>query len=172
MPVWIDKGVFALPAPEVPLICVGPGTGVAPLRSLLSQRAALQSAGSAGAPGMLFFGCRNAAKDWLHAQEMQRWQQCGVLDADSGLQTAFSRDHSSKVYVQHRIRECAAALWRMLAENGAHVFVSGSANSMPAAVAAAFEQVIAQGAGCDAAAAKRSLAQLMRAGRYRVEAWS
>ena len=172
MPIWIDKGAFKLPAPEVPLICVGPGTGIAPLRSFLHERAALAASGVKIAPSVLFFGCRNKDKDWIYSDEMQELQRCGVLHAERGNQTAFSRDQERKVYVQQRIDECAAWLWPMIAEDSACVFVSGSANKMPAAVAVAFEQAIAQGAACDALAAKRLLAQLSRAGRYNVEAWS
>jgi sulfite reductase alpha subunit-like flavoprotein len=172
VPIWIDKGAFALPPPIVPLICVGPGTGVAPLRSFLHQRAALARAGVTLAPSYLFFGCRNQGKDYLYCEEWPELHKLGVLHRGHGLQCAFSRDHPRKVYVQHKVAECAAWLWPLLAEGSAHVFVSGSAEKMPAAVAAAFEGVVAQGVPCDAVSAERAWARIARCGRYSVEAWS
>lgn len=65
---WIEKGALALPPPDVPLICVGPGTGVAPFRSFMHERAALLRSGTHVAPSVLLFGCRNEAKDYLYAE--------------------------------------------------------------------------------------------------------
>jgi sulfite reductase alpha subunit-like flavoprotein len=66
IPVWIERGSLALPPPDVPLICVGPGTGVAPFRSFMHERAALLRSGATVAPSILLFGCRNEAKDSLY----------------------------------------------------------------------------------------------------------
>jgi NADPH-ferrihemoprotein reductase len=65
--VWIERGSLALPPADVPTICVGPGTGVAPFRSFMHERAALLQSGAAVAPSVLLFGCRNEAKDFLYA---------------------------------------------------------------------------------------------------------
>lgn len=67
-PVWLEQGALALPSPETPLVCVGPGTGVAPFRSFLWERLAATKAGTAVGPSVLVFGCRNKAKDFLYAE--------------------------------------------------------------------------------------------------------
>lgn len=66
------------------------------------------------APSYLFFGSRNRGKDYYYGAFWEQCQQSGVLAKESGLVTAFSRDQHQKVYVQHRIREQAAALWAAL----------------------------------------------------------
>jgi sulfite reductase alpha subunit-like flavoprotein len=119
LPVWAEPGALRLPPdPSVPLIMVGPGTGVAPFRAFLQKRAALRRAGGAApAPCVLFFGCRHEAGDYLYRAEWGALEAEGLLAA-GGLVAAFSRDQASKVYVQHRIRERGAELWRLL-EQGA-----------------------------------------------------
>lgn len=76
------------------------------------------------------------------------------------------------MYVQQRIREHGALVWRLLSQQGAAVYVSGSAQKMPAGVAAAFEDVAAQHGGLSKEEAGRYVRQLELTGRYRVEAWS
>ena len=122
---------------------------------------------------MLVFGCRNEAGDFYYRREWEAMQQAGVLaEPPLGLITAFSRDQGSKVYVQHRITEYGAALWRLLLEGTAAVYVAGSADKMPAQVAAAFEEVAVRHGGLSRDAAARWLRGLELSGRYQVEAWS
>lgn len=94
----------------------------------------------------------------------------GVLDS-SGPLCAFSQDQRNKVYVQDRVDEQAGALWRRMHDDAAVVYVSGSADKMPAAVAKAFARVIAQGLGCSAAEGEKYQRQMEAAKRYFVEAW-
>lgn len=169
VPLWIEKGSMAL-HPAAPLILVGPGTGLAPMRSFLRHRAATQ----AGAPSVLIFGCRNEAVDFLYSAELEGYVREGrVLAAQGGLLTAFSRDTpGQKVYVQQRIRENAARLWELLAHQGAVVYVSGSANKMPADVAEAFRAVAEVAGGMGPAEAELWLKRMVAGKRYFVEAWS
>lgn len=67
--------------------------------------------GTAIASSLLYFGCRNEAKDYYYRSFWERCQGEGILAAPGGLVTAFSRDQSAKVYVQHRIRDTSAQLW-------------------------------------------------------------
>jgi sulfite reductase alpha subunit-like flavoprotein len=176
-PVWVERGSLRLPADaQVPLLLVGPGTGVAPFRSFLQQRQVqAEAAAAAGAPPpapcVLFFGCRSAAADFYYADEWRALQAAGVLHPQHGLQAAFSRDQPAKVYVTHCIRRQAALVWALL-QQGARVYVAGSADRMPADVAAAFRDVAAQQGGLGAAEAERFVRQLQLGGRYFVEAWS
>lgn len=175
VPVWVERGALRLPAsPSVPLILVGPGTGVAPFRAFLQHRQALIRSGAEPkpSPSMLFFGCRNAGGDFLYREEWEQMQQEGVLAAVGGLVTAFSRDQPSKVYVQHRIREQAEHVWSWLSVKGAAVYVAGSADKMPAQVAAAFEDVASMAGKLTEEEAQKWVRQLEVSARYQVEAWS
>ncbi|PRW18319.1 NADPH-dependent diflavin oxidoreductase 1 isoform X1 [Chlorella sorokiniana] len=175
LPVWLERGALRLPpSPAAPLLMVGPGTGVAPFRSFLQQRQAALLAGEVPrpAPCTLFFGCRNEAGDYYFREEWETMQAQDVLaPPPGGLVTAFSRDGPAKVYVQHRIRERAAEVWAAL-QAGAYVYVAGSADKMPAAVAAAIEEVVAQQGGMARDEAAAYVRHLELGGRYQVEAWS
>lgn len=132
--VHVNKA-FRPPAdPAAPMIMVGPGTGIAPFRAFIEERIAT------GAPGRnwLFFGDQRAACDFIYRDEIEAWQARGAL---ARLSTAFSRDQADKIYVQHRMLEEAAELFRWL-EDGAHVYVCGDAARMAADVDAALHQVV------------------------------
>ena len=150
---------FRLPARgDTPVIMVGPGTGIAPFRAFLEERHA------ASAPGKnwLFFGDQCQATDFLFEEELNGYQQRGLL---TRLDTAFSRDQAEKVYVQHRMLHRAADLWNWL-EEGGHFYVCGDAQRMAADVDRALHEVVASQGGLDAAGAKAYVANLARAGRY------
>jgi cytochrome P450/NADPH-cytochrome P450 reductase len=108
-----------------PLIMVGPGTGLAPFRGFLQERAAQIEAGNAQGEALLFFGCRHPEQDFIYADELQAWAHRGVMK----LHTAFSRAGERKVYVQDLIREQAAEVWKLL-EAGAVVYVCGDGSRM------------------------------------------
>jgi len=76
-----------------------------------------------------------------------------------------------KVYVTHRLREHAQAVWGMIDRQGAHVYVSGSAQKMPSDVMAALEDVAVQAGGLDKAAAQQYMRRMELHGRYNVETW-
>eukprot|EP00884_Botryococcus_braunii_P004440 jgi/Botrbrau1/13998/Bobra.150_1s0009.1 len=173
IPVWVEKGMLRLPPAPVPMILVGPGTGVAPFRSFLEERHVRKSKdpGYAGAPSVLIFGCRNEARDYYFRAQWEQLVKDGTLDRRIGLLTAFSRDSDQKVYVTHQIREHAPELWNLLQE-GAVIYVAGSAKNMPSDVAKAFEDVVAACGGMTKAEAEKHVRQLKDTGRYFVEAWS
>ncbi len=155
----IQPSHFRLPAdPATPVIMVGPGTGIAPFRAFLQERAAAGTRGKS----WLFFGDQHEATDFLFASELNAWQADGTL---SRLDTAWSRDQARKVYVQDRMREHAAELWRWL-QNGAHVYVCGDAMRMAKDVDAALREIAAKQGGMTDAAAKDWTASLARQGRY------
>jgi sulfite reductase (NADPH) flavoprotein alpha-component len=123
VPVYVQENPhFKLPADDVPVIMVGPGTGVAPFRAFLQEREVRAAAGRS----WLFFGERNFRSDFLYQVEWQQWLKDGVL---SRLDVAFSRDAGEKVYVQHRMREAARDLYAWLQE-GAHFYICGDEKSM------------------------------------------
>ncbi|GAA4781576.1 sulfite reductase subunit alpha [Microbacterium gilvum] len=141
-----------------PIIMVGPGTGVAPFRGFLYERA------ESGATGgnWLFFGDQHRATDFIYEDELLSLGERGVL---TRLDLAFSRDQAEKVYVQTRMREKAAELYAWL-EDGAHFYVCGDASRMAKDVEQALVDVIASQAGVDDDGARDYLARLKREKRY------
>nr|WP_246584994.1 sulfite reductase flavoprotein subunit alpha [[Mycobacterium] fortunisiensis] len=149
---------FRLPAADVPIIMIGPGTGIAPFRAFLQERAA------AAAPGQswLFFGDRRRDNDFLYGDELQAFHESGSL---TRLDLAFSRDQETKVYVQHRMRENATELFAWL-QDGAHLYVCGDADHMAKDVDAALHEIIAESGGLDADAAHAYVNDLIKTHRY------
>jgi len=160
VPVFLQKSHgFRLPAnPDVPVIMVGPGTGIAPFRAFLQEREATGAKGR----NWLFFGAQHEATDYLYREELEGWRDSGFL---TKLSTAFSRDQSQKIYVQHRMADEAAELWRWLDE-GAYFYVCGDAKRMASDVDHALASVAASQGGMDGAAAQAWVKQLARDGRY------
>lgn len=161
VPVFVQKAHdFAPPAnDDAPLIMVGPGTGVAPFRAFLHDRAARGAAGRT----WLFFGAQRRATGFLYEEELADFLARGVL---TKLSTAFSRDQAEKIYVQDRMREEAAGLWSWI-EAGAHLYVCGDASRMAADVDRALHDVVAGAGGLGAEGASRYVKSMKEAGRYK-----
>lgn len=155
---------FALPRDRLtPIIMVGPGTGVAPFRAFLHQRAAEGGAGRS----WLFFGHQHEATDFFYRQELEDFLASGVL---TRLTTAWSRDGEKKVYVQDRIREAGGDLWRWLQE-GAHCYVCGDAKRMARDVEAALCEIAVGRGGLAPVDARAWLDRLRKAGRYQTDVY-
>jgi len=153
------NAAFSVPADDAaPLIMVGPGTGIAPFRGFLHERAASGATGR----NWLFFGDQHRDTDFVYRDELTALQEQGVL---TRMDLAFSRDQAEKVYVQTRMREQSRELYAWL-EDGATFTVCGDAARMAKDVETALLQVIAteRGKGDDDAA--EYLADLRRAKRY------
>ena len=137
---------------------VGPGTGIAPFRAFLADRA------QAGARGRmwLFFGERTRADDFLYRTELEAWLRDGTL---TRLDTAFSRDQAGKIYVQDRMAENAADLWRWL-QDGARFYVCGDATRMAKDVDAALRRIAMTEGRMNEAQARDWIVSLARQNRY------
>jgi sulfite reductase (NADPH) flavoprotein alpha-component len=140
------------------VVMIGPGSGVAPFRGFVQERAATGASGR----NWLLFGNPHARHDFLYQLEWQQALKAGQLQR---LDLAFSRDQADKVYVQHRLREQGRELYAWL-ENGAHLYVCGDASRMARDVEAALLDVIAHHRGHDADAARDYLDALQQQGRY------
>ncbi|EOD3547189.1 NADPH-dependent assimilatory sulfite reductase flavoprotein subunit [Cronobacter sakazakii] len=150
---------FRLPAtPETPVIMIGPGTGIAPFRAFMQQREADGATGK----NWLFFGNPHFTEDFLYQVEWQRYVKEGLL---TRIDLAWSRDQDHKIYVQDKIREQGAELWRWI-QKGAHLYVCGDANRMAKDVEQALLEVIAAYGGMDAEAADEYLSELRVERRY------
>lgn len=160
LPIFIHSNqLFRLPSdPEVPVIMVGPGTGVAPFRAYLQHK----QAGCGRWPMWLFFGDQRASQDFLYREDFENWVKDGVLNR---LDTAFSRDQKEKIYVQQRIRENSAELWRWL-EQGAYFYVCGDSKRMAPDVEAALLEAVAKHSGRGPEYAIEFLAEMKKQKRY------
>jgi sulfite reductase (NADPH) flavoprotein alpha-component len=150
---------FELPAnSSVPIVMIGPGTGIAPFRAFLEDRRATGADGK----NWLFFGDQRRDLDFLYEEQLEAFRKDGLL---TRLDLAFSRDQAEKIYVQHRMRERAAELYAWI-KDGAHLYVCGDAGRMARDVDAALAHIIAKQAGMGLSAAKAYLGELARSGRY------
>ncbi len=148
---------------DTPLIMVGPGTGIAPFRAFLEERA------ESGAQGKnwLFFGDQHFSTDFLYQLEWQRFLKNGVL---TRLNTAFSRDTHQKIYVQDRMRDHASTLFEWL-EEGARFYVCGDAKRMAKDVKKTLIDIVAQQAGVNAEKATEYVKELVKSGRYQEDVY-
>lgn len=159
LPAEVVPSHFRLPAdPSTPVVMIGRGTGIAPFRAFLQHRGALGITGRT----WLFFGNPNRATDFLFAEEIEGWRKTGILER---LSLAWSRDGTSKTYVQHGMREEAVELWRWL-EDGANLYVCGDASRMAKDVDAALREIAQVRGGRSEEGARDWLATLAPRGRY------
>lgn len=172
---WPSVRVFVRPstfkAPQdtsLPIIMVGPGTGIAPMMAMLQERQAILNQGGTLGPAILFFGCCNRDVDFIYRDELQAFVDSGAL---TKLHLAFSREQAKKVYVQHRLMEQSKALWQLVSRCRAHIYVCGGI-SMGSSVAQTFEQMAQDEGGLSTQAAKSLVADLKSNGRYIQELWS
>ena len=187
VPLWVRPGLLHMPPePDTltkPMLMIGPGTGIAPMRAMMEERAVLRArARAAQAQGaapedasllrdrntLLYCGCRQESKDFLYGEQFRSSVESDDLLT---LRTAFSRDQVHKIYVTTRLMENAAEVWGVIAQGG-YVYISGSANRMPADVREIMETIAQEQGGMSAQDATKLFNQLERRGRYNVEAWS
>ncbi len=150
---------FGLPEDgDTPIIMVGPGTGIAPFRAFVEDRAATGSKGK----NWLFFGDQHFNTDFLYQLEWMKYLKNGAL---MRMDVAFSRDQDYKIYVQDRIRENAAEIYAWLQE-GAHFYVCGDANRMANDVHQALIDIYATQGGLSPEAAEAAIGELKESKRY------
>jgi sulfite reductase (NADPH) flavoprotein alpha-component len=163
--VYVQKAHgFALPQdPKIPIIMIGPGTGIAPFRAFLLDRRAT------GAPGKnwLFFGHQRSDCDFFYADELNALKTAGLL---TRLSLAWSRDGEKKFYVQDRMREVGRELWTWLAE-GANVYICGDAKRMAKDVERALVDIVAQHGARSTDEAISFVADLKKKGRFQQDVY-
>ncbi|MCC5790352.1 MAG: sulfite reductase subunit alpha [Opitutales bacterium] len=160
VPVYLHANKnFRLPEDgNLPVIMIGPGTGIAPFRAFLEER---QAAGAKG-KNWLFFGDRQRDTDFLYREQIENWQKEGHLNR---LDLAFSRDQKEKIYVQHLIEKEAQEIFAWL-EEGASVYVCGDASRMARDVDDALHQVVRNAGGKSEEEAADYMANLKKEKRY------
>ncbi|MCQ6277562.1 protein CysJ [Bacillus sp. V3B] len=160
LPIFIQPNKhFHLPeSGDSDIIMVGPGTGIAPFRSFIEERAVTKESGRS----WLFFGDQYSASDFLYQDELEHFQRDGVL---TRLENAFFRDTERKVYVQHKMLENSQELFQWL-ENGAYFFVCGDKQRMAKDVHNALIEVIEKEGTMSREEAEAYLDNLKKQGRY------
>ena len=142
---------------------IGPGTGIAPFRAFVQERAATEATGD----NWLFFGNPHFTEDFLYQTEWQTWMDEGIL---TRIDLAFSRDQAEKIYVQHRILEQAEELWNWM-NRGAHIYICGDESRMAKDVHQALLAVIEEQGNQPPEQAAETLDQLRRDGRYQKDVY-
>jgi sulfite reductase (NADPH) flavoprotein alpha-component len=163
--VYVQKAHgFGLPQdPKIPIIMIGPGTGVAPFRAFLQDRRATGATGR----NWLFFGHQRSSCDFFYADELNAMKTAGLL---TRMSLAWSRDGDKKFYVQDRMREVGRELWSWLAE-GAHVYVCGDAKRMAKDVERALVDIVAQHGARSTDEAVNFVGELKKKGRYQQDVY-
>ncbi|EIW74789.1 riboflavin synthase domain-like protein [Coniophora puteana RWD-64-598 SS2] len=163
----IQRGLFTLPTDKsTPVICVGPGTGIAPMRAIIEERIM-----EGIKHNTLYFGCRSASKDQHYGSEWVAHAQ----DDQLVYRAAFSRDVPEGVkrpYVQDLLAQDKERLWTLIGERKGQVIISGSSNKMPAAVRTVLREVAERGGEMSAEDAAEYVSVMERDGRLVEECWS
>ncbi len=163
------KSAFRLPDdPTTPIIMIGPGTGFAPFRGFLQERAALKSQGQEMGPALLFFGCRHPQQDFIYEDELRQFEADGITQ----LATSFSRvEGEKKCYVQDELYARRDEVWQLL-EAGAVVYVCGDASRMAPDVRRTFAAIVSEKTGGNEQEAERWMENLTAQNRYLVDVWA
>eukprot|EP01135_Chromosphaera_perkinsii_P009412 Nk52_evm88s1737 gene=Nk52_evmTU88s1737 len=175
-PVYIRKSTFRLPkSASKPVVMIGPGTGLAPFRGFIQERALereelaqlndLESYGET----ILYFGCRNREEDYLYREELEKYESEGVL---TEMCVAFSREQKEKVYVTHLLGkpENRDKLWSCI-QKGGHIYVCGDAANMAKDVHKLLRDVVMKKSDRTEAEAEKFIKQLQTKGRYMQDVW-
>uniref|UniRef100_A0A8D8PWZ1 NADPH--cytochrome P450 reductase n=1 Tax=Cacopsylla melanoneura TaxID=428564 RepID=A0A8D8PWZ1_9HEMI len=168
-PIFIRKSQFKLPTrPSVPIIMIGPGTGIAPFRGFIQERDLARSEGKEVGDTILYFGCRRRNEDYLYGDELENYVKNGTLK----LHVAFSRETAQKVYVTHLLEKNADELWRVIGESNGHLYVCGDAKNMAKDVHNIMIKVIQEKGNMTSEQAAAYLKKMETQKRYSADVWS
>jgi len=145
---------------DIPIIMMGPGTGVAPFRAYLQERKVTGAKGK----NWLFFGSQHQRCDFAYGEEFEAFKKEGLL---TRLDCAWSRDQSEKIYVQHLLKENAAEIWKWIDAEGAHFFVCGDAKRMAKDVDATLRKIVQEQGGKSLDRANEYVEKLKSDKRYK-----
>lgn len=169
VPIFVRKSTMRLPhRPATAVIMIGPGTGFAPFRGFLQERAWQKAQGKEIGPMALYFGCRHPEHDYIYEEELKKFVQDGVL---SELHIAFSRISANKIYVQDKIWANREAVWKAV-KDGAHIYVCGDARNMARDVQNTFVRIFIEVGGKTETEAQAFQKELERQRRYQADVWS
>jgi len=174
VPVVLRRSAFKLPKDKSsPVVMIGPGTGLAPFRGFMQERAAAvattKKQNTELGAGVLFFGCRREDQDYIYKEELETAVANGAL---SELNVAFSRQTAVKEYVQHHLKRQGKAVWDLLGPKGkGSLYICGDAKHMAKDVHVALTEIATDALGGDAAKGEAAVKVLLDSGRYQKDVW-
>ncbi|XP_015928394.1 NADPH--cytochrome P450 reductase [Parasteatoda tepidariorum] len=170
IPIFVRRSQFRLPSKSLtPVIMIGPGTGLAPFRGFIQERAFLKSEGKPVGDTILYFGCRHEKQDYLYAEELKKYVDEGVL---THLHLAFSRDQPEKRYVTHLLRENKAEIWKVIGEQNGHIYVCGDARHMAKDVHNIILEIVEEFGQKSKSEAEAYIKKMESQRRYSADVWS
>lgn len=187
IPMYVRHSNFKLPSnPQKPIIMIGPGTGVAPFRGFIRERGQAAAKGTPVGPALMFFGCRSSKEDFLYEDEWAQYSKNTPADlvsyledkekkplTDSSflkLECAFSREGPKKVYVQHKLRENAELVNKLL-KAGAFFYVCGDAQRMARDVQTTLVDIISEQRGISKQKAEDVVKNMKTQNLYQEDVW-
>lgn len=166
VPIHIRRSAFRLPSTHsTPVIMVGPGTGVAPFRAFVQERAACAARGETVGMTLLFFGCRRQNDDFLYREEWTEYKK--VLGCKFDIITAFSREGPTKIYVQDCLKQHASRV-NILIDQGAYFYVCGDASKMAHEVNLVLKMILAGQRSISAPESEKIIKDMRLGNRYQV----
>jgi len=167
---FVRDSTFRLPSDSSkPIIMIGPGTGIAPMRALLQERSHQKlSQNLTVGKNILYFGCKNRDLDFIYSDELKAFEEDGVL---TEMHLAFSREQKQKVYVQHLVSKNAAETWKLMEEEGAYIYVCGGIK-MGQDVSEALRKIISEHGDRTSTDSKKYLDEMASNGRFIQELWA
>lgn len=162
------SAAFRLPEdPSVPIIMIGPGTGLAPFRGFIQARQSAKTNGADLGDAMLFFGCRHPDQDFIYQDELETAHASGIIE----LHTAFSRAQAERIYVQDVLRQQKDKVWQLI-QDGAVIYVCGDGASMEPDVRRTITKLYAEQADVSFAEAENWMEEFSGNGRYVLDVWA
>ncbi|CAL4065543.1 unnamed protein product, partial [Meganyctiphanes norvegica] len=163
------KFCFRLPnKTHIPVIMVGPGTGLAPFRGFIQEKKHQKNEGKSVGEVVLYFGCRNQDTDFMYEEELQSYVDDGVMK----MHVAFSRDQENKFYVSHLLEQNRADVWRILGQENGHFYVCGDAKRMARDVNEIIINIAETEGKMSRNEAEAFVKKLMSQKRYSADVWS
>lgn len=170
LPIFVRTSTFRLPVKaSTPIIMIGPGTGLAPFRGFVQDRAATKKRGKLVGDTVLFFGAQKRAENFLYEDELLAADDANDI---THLHLAFSRDQRQKCYVQHKLEEAGEHVYELIKDKSAHIYVCGDAKNMAHDVNGTFAKLAMKYGGQTEQQAVAWLKDLRRRKRYCEDVWS
>lgn len=170
IPVFVRRSQFRLPnKPQVPIIMIGPGTGLAPFRGFIQERQWSIQENKPVGDTILYFGCRKKTEDFLYEEELNNFVESKAI---TKLYLAFSRDQQNKVYVTHLLKQNMKETWDIIGEKNGHIYICGDARSMAKEVKEIILETIQTQGNKSKQEAEDYLKRMESQRRYSADVWS
>merc|ERR1712203_938261 len=152
---------------KTPMVMVALGTGIAPMRAFIEERAAAKRAGEECGPMALFFGARNR-QEYSYESEFDAYHEEGVL---TNIQLALSREQKEKICVTHRLQQQKQLVYDLIHEQEGILYLCGPGGNVPPQVRQAVVDAIRECGGHSEDYSEKYVQEMQIKGRYNVEAW-